>query len=389
VGAVQRLATVVIIGLVGLATVLMLYLADESNRQDAETEEQNHAAIERAIPDYVQYCLQCHGPAGEGAQTPGEQGTGRIGMPLGGNTYATKLNQEGIQADGTPWPGGLQARAEYLSETIHEGRGAMPNWGAETGGELTDDQINNLVYMIQHVDWNEVYNEAVEASGGYPTAPPGMTPMAAAAASPVAPGETAPVALDAVDINWIPKEITIGTGPQTIAITNKGASLHDFTIDALDIKVDLPVGETTNVNIEAPPGTYEFYCSVPGHREAGMVGTLVVEEGAGPPAQPPAEGGTPEEGDGEAAAPITVELQDIRFVPPDITVPADTPTTVTLSNTGASPHTFTVPDLGIDEELQAGETREIEINAPAGSYKLVCTIPGHEAAGMVGTIMVE
>lgn len=26
------------------------------------------------------------------------------------------------------------------------------------------------------------------------------------------------------------------------------------------------------------PGTYEFYCTVPGHREAGMVGTLIVTE---------------------------------------------------------------------------------------------------------------
>ena len=29
--------------------------------------------------------------------------------------------------------------------------------------------------------------------------------------------------------------------------------------------------------ISIQPGTYTFYCSIPGHREAGMVGTLIVE----------------------------------------------------------------------------------------------------------------
>ena len=29
--------------------------------------------------------------------------------------------------------------------------------------------------------------------------------------------------------------------------------------------------------INAPPGTYEYYCNVTGHKEAGMVGTLIVE----------------------------------------------------------------------------------------------------------------
>ncbi len=33
----------------------------------------------------------------------------------------------------------------------------------------------------------------------------------------------------------------------------------------------------TSVSAELAPGTYTFYCTVPGHREAGMEGTLTVK----------------------------------------------------------------------------------------------------------------
>jgi len=54
--------------------------------------------------------------------------------------------------------------------------------------------------------------------------------------------------------------------------------LQDFTIDDLDAHVAADRGETAPGGLSAAePGTYTYYCSVPGHRAAGMEGTLTVE----------------------------------------------------------------------------------------------------------------
>ena len=49
-----------------------------------------------------------------------------------------------------------------------------------------------------------------------------------------------------------------------------------FTIDALHVNVDVPIGANRRVTFSAAPGRYEFYCRVPGHKAAGMKGTLIV-----------------------------------------------------------------------------------------------------------------
>jgi plastocyanin len=295
VGAVQKLATVVIVGLVALATVLVLYLADEDNRIDAEEQAQEHDAIERAIANYISLCLRCHGPAGEGYLAPGEAGTGRIGAPLGGDTFATRLNQEGIQANGTPYAGGVTARATAIADTIHNGRVTvgMPAWSEANGGPLNDAQIEELVTMIQHVDWNEVYNESLieeEVDGEtvylYPTAEPNdprKTPTAESGDSSPTPSsddaETDAQSVEMVDIAFNPTEITIPANTDvTIDLFNSGAANHTFDIDELDIHSgDYAAGQTGSVTINAPPGEYEYYCAVPGHKESGMVGKLIVQ----------------------------------------------------------------------------------------------------------------
>jgi plastocyanin len=80
------------------------------------------------------------------------------------------------------------------------------------------------------------------------------------------------------DIYFEPAELTIPANTDvTFILPNEGAAPHNFTIDELDISVDQAGGETHEVVINAPPGEYEFYCNVPGHKEAGMHGILTVE----------------------------------------------------------------------------------------------------------------
>lgn len=60
-------------------------------------------------------------------------------------------------------------------------------------------------------------------------------------------------------------------------MVNAGISEHDLVVDDLgidEVLTDQPV--TITISEDAAPGEYEFYCSVPGHKENGMVGTLTI-----------------------------------------------------------------------------------------------------------------
>ena len=418
-GAVQKLATVVIVGLVGLATLLVVYLANENNRREAEAEEQREVAITRGIETYLQNCLVCHGPAGEGYTVPGEEETGRIGAPLGGNTEAGRSAMELNQVVD---PINKDARARELQQILHNGRGLMPAWGdgAEGGALLNDEQINELVLMIQEVDWDLVYNDAIEANDGeYPTPPPAAeTEEDAAAQDAEADGEAAAAdggaggtefTVESVDIDFNPNELTIPANTDvTINLPNNGAGAHNFAIDALDISVDQPPGAEEQVTINAAAGEYEYYCNVPGHKEAGMVGTLIVSEEAAAgdgdaaatedegdaaegatadPAEAPAA--DTEADSSDAAEAVTVESVDIAFNPKELTIPANTDVTVNLPNNGAAAHNFAIDALDISVDQPPGAEEQITINAEPGEYEYYCNVPGHRAAGMVGTLTVE
>jgi uncharacterized cupredoxin-like copper-binding protein len=110
-----------------------------------------------------------------------------------------------------------------------------------------------------------------------PGASPSASPMASPGASPAAGGTS--LQLSAIDINWDPKTLTLPADTDVdIVITNNGMLPHDFAVDELSIMTEeIPSGGEITVTINAPAGTYEYYCAVPGHKEAGMVGTLTVQ----------------------------------------------------------------------------------------------------------------
>lgn len=74
-------------------------------------------------------------------------------------------------------------------------------------------------------------------------------------------------------------EVTAEAGSITLTSANPQAVPHNIAIDAPDpVEGEVVTdGGVSEITVELEPGTYEFYCSVPGHREAGMVGTLTVE----------------------------------------------------------------------------------------------------------------
>ena len=75
-------------------------------------------------------------------------------------------------------------------------------------------------------------------------------------------------------------KLTAPSGKVTFNLTNKASIPHALEISGhgIEAKTSTVTGGTASVTIkDLKPGTYEFYCPVPGHRAAGMQGTLTVK----------------------------------------------------------------------------------------------------------------
>lgn len=116
--------------------------------------------------------------------------------------------------------------------------------------------------------------------------------------------------------------------------------------------------------------------------------------------------------DEEAIETLTVEMQDVLFVPETLTIQAGDVVALMLENTGAIPHDFTIDRIDADHaygEMVAvdghndhgdeyamhhaldgghGSEMRLRVHEP-GEYEFWCTVPGHREAGMVGTLIVE
>jgi uncharacterized cupredoxin-like copper-binding protein len=103
----------------------------------------------------------------------------------------------------------------------------------------------------------------------------------------------------------------------------------------------------------------------------------------------------------------TVGIHYSRFVPETVTLPAGVPVTITLENGDPIEHEWIVGTADVHERHRTGtepfhDAVPTEVTIPAfaekkttitfdepGTYEYICHLPGHEAYGMVGTLLVE
>lgn len=242
-------------------------------------------------------------------------------VPSGGYRLGSKIgSEEGVHSSGTftamdvttnklawqaKWEqtcvGGSMATAGGLVFT-GESNGNFDAYDARTGDRLWQFQTGagvNAPAMTYEIDG--VQYVAVASGGNMQEDTPRgdtlwvfslqgtMGPVAAPAAAttpvPATPGPGTPsaaaettVEITGYDIGYQPTEFTIPANTDVrVVVHNAGQLTHNFSIDKLNISATLNPGETGEVTINAPAGTYTYYCDVDGHRQAGMVGTMIVK----------------------------------------------------------------------------------------------------------------
>jgi uncharacterized cupredoxin-like copper-binding protein len=93
-------------------------------------------------------------------------------------------------------------------------------------------------------------------------------------------GEHVHVEVIGQDLLFEPNEVVVNQG-DTVHMTfvNEGAIPHDFTLHDFDVKTEIISGGESSelVFVAEKKGEFQFICSVPGHAEAGMTGTLIVK----------------------------------------------------------------------------------------------------------------
>jgi plastocyanin len=74
-------------------------------------------------------------------------------------------------------------------------------------------------------------------------------------------------------------DVSATAGSITIDFTNMSSLPHDVTIEGNGASgaTDEITNSSTSTTVDLEPGTYTFFCSVDGHRAAGMEGTLTVK----------------------------------------------------------------------------------------------------------------
>lgn len=210
------------------------------------------------------------------------------------------------------------------------------------------------------------------------------------------------------------------------SIINDGKSFHAFGVTKADegFAGIIPASEVASASNPLKPGesgeskfipgqegTYYYICTVPGHREQGMVGEIIV----GPaksvaPSAPAAPTGVKHDFSVDFVESSDFRTLSFNALPgeeghnPEFRVNSGDEITFTAVNAGKSFHSFGIVSNPEDfnnilwnsaiasasNPLKPGQDGSVTFTAGApGIYYYICTVPGHALQGMQGSFIVE
>jgi plastocyanin len=125
-------------------------------------------------------------------------------------------------------------------------------------------------------------SSSTSSSASTPLSTPSTTTTQSTTAStPAATGALKLEANPEGQLKYTTSSLTAQAGKVSIAFTNSSPLAHNVTVESSAGKVlgATPTfqGGSKTLTLDLKPGTYKFFCSVPGHRMAGMEGTLTVK----------------------------------------------------------------------------------------------------------------
>jgi hypothetical protein len=169
------------------------------------------------------------------------------------------------------------------------------------------------------------------------------------------------------DLTWNTTNLELAPG-QILQVRNTGVIEHHFVVDEWDINETISSGEIRLVLIpgDAQPGqSFTFYCSIPGHRAAGMEGTITIVPGTD---SPPALGGP--------GSKLAVREADIEQFVPDASLFGEGWSEVRSGNVRSI-----VPQWSqINVTVFPGDGIGVVFVGPAGSRAAVAVLPLQTAA---------
>jgi uncharacterized cupredoxin-like copper-binding protein len=172
---------------------------------------------------------------------------------------------------------------------------------------------------------------------------------------------------------------TVPVGVVIFRVVNKGKIKHDFKIHGKKTPL-IKAGKSATLKVVfSKKGRYAYLCTVPGHARAGMKGVLAVGVSAPRPTTTttttnPGPGGT-----------VQVSMFEFGFTLSPTAVPSGNVTFV-MKNTGTVQHNFDVEGVKAGPFVNPGQSATMTVNLRAGQkYTYLCDVPGHAAAGMIGT----